>query len=116
MTPSNAPPPTHCREWSASGSDAHQAARLASGIRSAARDGGVVVVSHGCTEVVASDVLERGGQNDIGQIGVTRLGDGVVIHTLSDGCGGLAVVLGYADGHGEWFRDGTRYRHREAIG
>jgi hypothetical protein len=43
------------------------------------------------------------------ELGVTRLGAGVVIHTQPTSDKRLPIVLGYADGRGQWYRDGRRY-------
>lgn len=43
------------------------------------------------------------------QLGVTRLGDGVVLHTAPEGAQDLPRLLGYADGSGQWYGDGTKY-------
>jgi len=40
---------------------------------------------------------------------VSRLGCGVVIHTVPPNKRSLPVVLGYADGRGQWYRDGKRH-------
>lgn len=42
-------------------------------------------------------------------VGVSRLGSGVVIHTIPPNKRSLPVVLGYADGRGQWYRDGKRH-------
>lgn len=43
-------------------------------------------------------------------LAVSRLGDGVVIHTQPDSGRRLPILLGYADARGQWYRDGRR-RH-----
>jgi len=40
---------------------------------------------------------------------VSRLGDGVVIHTVPATKSRLPVIVGYADGRGQWYRDGSRH-------
>lgn len=85
-------------------------ARLAAGIRSAAHDAGVNL-TRSYTERVAADGAIR-----CQQVGVTKLGDGVVIHTVPESRGERAVVLGYADVDGEWLRDGTRHQAPLEIG
>ena len=50
--------------------------------------------------------------NDAGPrvgVGVSRLGTGLVIHTIPPNKRSLPVVLGYADGRGQWYRDGKRH-------
>jgi hypothetical protein len=42
-------------------------------------------------------------------VGVSRLGTGLVIHTIPPNKRTLPVVLGYADGRGQWYRDGKRH-------
>jgi len=42
-------------------------------------------------------------------VGVSRLGTGLVIHTIPPKRRSLPVVLGYADGRGQWYRDGKRH-------
>lgn len=110
MAPNAAPPATCRNELPPTGSDAHRVARLASGIRSAARDAGVVL-SRDYADLIACEGLGR-----CGQLGVTKLGGGVVIHTVPDSGGELPVVLGYADGDGEWFRSGARHHVPEVAG
>ena len=43
------------------------------------------------------------------QLGVTRLGDGVVIHTSPQTPDQLPVVLGYADRKHQGYRNGRRH-------
>jgi hypothetical protein len=42
-------------------------------------------------------------------LGLSRLGHGVVIHTVPPNKRSLPVPLGYADARGQWYRDGTRH-------
>ena len=44
-----------------------------------------------------------------GELGVSRLGDGVVIHTVPPAKNCLPLIVGYADGRGQWYRDGSRH-------
>ena len=44
-----------------------------------------------------------------GELGVSRLGSGVVIHTVPPTKGRLPLIVGYADGRGQWYRDGSRH-------
>ncbi|MGH9065066.1 MAG: hypothetical protein ACRD0L_14050 [Acidimicrobiales bacterium] len=55
------------------------------------------------SQAVAADGLEREPA-----LGVTRLGTGVVIHTQPTTDRRLPIVFGYADGRGQWYRDGRR--------
>lgn len=79
------------------------AARLACRLRSAARDAGIQI-SRSYAERLAAD-----GLSFCDQLGVTRLGHGVVIHTAPDADQQLPIVLGYADAEGEWTIDGGRH-------
>ena len=83
----------------------HQIEWAASGLRRAAADSGVVLpVDY--SQAVAADGLARSSE-----LGVTRLGVGVVLHTQPRSDRELPVVVGYADGRGEWYRDGHRHIH-----
>jgi hypothetical protein len=42
-------------------------------------------------------------------VGVSRLGTGLVLHTIPPNKRNLPVVLGYADSRGQWYRDGKRH-------
>lgn len=44
-----------------------------------------------------------------GELGVTRLGAGVVLHLQPGSPRTRPVVLGYADARGQWHRDGSRH-------
>lgn len=81
----------------------HQIARVASGIRRASRQHGIEL-SIGFTEVVAADGLSR-----CGQIGVSRVGKGVVIHTAPESKRQLPGLLGYADAGSAWLRSGSQW-------
>ena len=48
-------------------------------------------------------------------VGVSRLGTGLVIHTIPPNKRSLPVVLGYADGRGQWYRDGKRHIEQVPI-
>jgi len=43
------------------------------------------------------------------ELGVSRLGSGIVIHTVPGSKDHLPIIVGYADGRGQWYRDGTRH-------
>lgn len=103
------PAARRCVPGPAAGWGIHRSARLAAGIRAAAHDAGVELTTSYAQRVAADGALR------CEQIGVTRLGDGVVIHTVAETRGELPVVLGYADADGEWLRDGTRHQHREVT-
>ena len=81
----------------------HQIEWTASGLRRAAANAGIELpVTY--SQSVATDGLARERE-----LGVTRLGTGVVIHTQPDSDTRLPIVLGYADGRGQWYRDGRRH-------
>jgi hypothetical protein len=44
-----------------------------------------------------------------GELGVSRLGSGVVLHTVPSTKDRLPVIVGYADSRGQWYRDGSRH-------
>jgi hypothetical protein len=82
---------------------AHELAWLAAGLRRAAAGLDVnLPVSY--SETVAAD-----GVRFCEQLGVTRIGDGVAIHTAPEPPDQLPVLLGYADPTGQWYRDGRRH-------
>jgi len=81
----------------------HQIGWVAEGLRRAAASQGVdLPVAY--ARQVATEGLAREGE-----LGVTRLGAGVVIHTVPHAKDRLPVVVGYADARGQWHRDGTRH-------
>jgi hypothetical protein len=81
----------------------HHIERAAAALRRAAADAGVdLPVAY--SQTVAVDGLAREAE-----LGVTRLGAGVVIHTQPDSHTRLPIVVGYADGRGQWYRDGRRH-------
>lgn len=82
----------------------HQIAWVAAGIRTAARDLGVDLPGDYARRV-AAETLTR-----CEQAGVTRLGRGVVVHTVPGDERTLPVVIGYAEPGGQWYRDGSRHR------
>jgi hypothetical protein len=82
---------------------AHQLAWLAAGLRRAAHGLGVDLPITYAQAVAAHGM--RGGD----PVGVTRLGTGVVLHTLPEVDDRLPIVLGYADANGQWYRDGSRH-------
>ena len=51
-----------------------------------------------------------------GELGVSRLGSGVVIHTVPATKSRLPVIVGYADGRGQWYRDGSRHVETPVAG
>lgn len=93
--------------WSRSG--AFTTTRMAARLRAAALEAGVELTASYAARV-AADGLAR-----CEQLGVTRLGEGVVIHTAPENQYKLPIVLGYADAGGEWLRDGSRHKPEEAV-
>jgi hypothetical protein len=49
------------------------------------------------------------------QLGVSRLGSGVVIHTFPTTRKRLPLLFGYADPRGQWYRDGSRHLNSAAA-
>lgn len=81
----------------------HQVEWAASGLRRAATEAGVALPID-YSQAVAADGLARANE-----LAVTRLGAGVVLHTQPSADRELPVVVGYADGRGQWYRDGHRH-------
>lgn len=82
----------------------HQIAWVAAGLRSAAGDFGVDLPADYARRV-AAETLTR-----CELVGVTRLGRGIVLHTVPAAERTLPVVIGYAQPGGQWYRDGSRHR------
>lgn len=76
----------------------HRVQWVATGLRAAAADAGVALC------VGFSETVAAGGLACESELGVTRLGAGVVIHTCPAGEGRRPIVLGYADGKRQWYR------------
>jgi hypothetical protein len=87
----------------------HQLARVAAGLRRAAHGLGVDL------PVTYAQALATQGLRVGDPVGVTRLGCGVVLHTLPEADDRLPVVLGYADANGQWYRDGSRHQAATEI-
>ena len=49
------------------------------------------------------------------QLGVTKLGIGVVLHTAPETPKELPRLLGYADNTGQWYPDGTKLAQDEDV-
>jgi len=81
----------------------HQVGWVSEGLRRAAAGQGVEL-----TVAYARRVATEGLVHGV-ELGVTRLGAGVVIHTVASSKDRLPVVIGYADARGQWHRDGTRH-------
>jgi hypothetical protein len=82
----------------------HELAWVAAGIRRAVADLGVELPA-GYALAVAKQALSRGEE-----VGVTKLGQGVVLSSLPGRERALPFVVGYADASGQWYRDGRRHR------
>jgi len=96
----------HLGTTTPTGSARDRLVRIATGLRTAARGAGVEL-THSYAERLAVEGIAR-----CDQLGVTRLGDGIVIHTAPESGGELPFVLGIAGGGGEWLRDGRRHLPR----
>lgn len=110
MAAATTPTGAQLRGPAPTGLQRHQLGRLAAGIRCAARRSGVTLTPS-YSERVAVDGLAL-----CGRLGVTVLGEGVVIHTAPETNDQLPIFLGYADSNGEWLRDGSRHASTEVTG
>ena len=107
MAAATTPTDTQRQSPAPTGERRHQLGRVAAGIRCAARRSGVDLTPS-YAEQVAVDGLSL-----CPQLGVTGLGEGVVIHTAPEASDQLPIFLGYADSTGEWLRDGSRHASTE---
>ena len=82
---------------------AHQLAWLAAGLRRAAGSLGVQLPAS------YSEAITRDGLRLYDQLAVTQIGRGVVIHTASEESDRLPIIIGYADGFGQWYRNEQRH-------
>ena len=81
----------------------HRVEQVATDLRRAAAEAGVELpVSY--ARRVAADGLAHDAE-----LGVTRLGAGVVIYATPEATDQSRVVIGYADARGQWHRDGRRH-------
>ena len=83
--------------------DRHRIDEMAIALCRAARDAGVELPPSYARRVVAT--TKEGDR----ELGVSRLGGGVVIHTVPPTKNRLPIIVGYADGRGQWYRDGRRH-------
>ena len=81
----------------------HQIEHIAAGIRRAAAEAGVKLSVVYARRVAAEGLAQEA------DLGVTRIGAGVVIHTAPEAKDCLPAVVGYADARGQWHRDGSRH-------
>lgn len=86
----------------------HATACAAGRLRQAAAEAGVEL------PVVYSLAIAADGLAGGPELGVTRLGAGVVFHTRPGSDNALTIVLGYADARGQWYRDGRRHIETKA--
>jgi hypothetical protein len=80
-------------------SRSNHAAWLAAGLRRACRQLGVDL------PVGYSEAITAEGLAICNQLGVTRLGPGVVIHTAPESGDVVPRAIGYADPYGQWHND-----------
>jgi hypothetical protein len=83
--------------------DRHRIDEMASALCRAAHDAAVELPRSYALRVAAT--MAKGD----GELGVSRLGSGVVIHTVPPTKNRLPVIVGYADGRGQWYQDGSRH-------
>jgi hypothetical protein len=80
-----------------------QVGTVVEGLRAAALEAGVELPA-GYAERIALD-----GLGLCEHLGVTRLGDGVIVNTAPEAANDLPRLLGYADRTSQWYGDGTKY-------
>ena len=83
--------------------DRHRIDEMAIALYRAAHDAAVELPLSYARRVAATTV-----EGD-GEFGVLRLGGGVLIHTVPPTKNRLPVIVGYADGRGQWYQDGSRH-------
>jgi hypothetical protein len=83
--------------------DRHRIDEMAIALYRAAHDAAVELPRSYAVRVVAT--MAKGD----GELGVSRLGSGVVIHTVPPTKDLLPLIVGYADSRGQWYRDGSRH-------
>lgn len=81
----------------------HRVAWLAAGIRRAATSLGVQLPAS------YSEAVTRDGLQFCEELALTQIGRGVVIHTAPGSSDRLPIILGYADGLGQWYRNGQKH-------
>ena len=90
--------------------DRHRIDEMASALCRAAHDAAVELPRSYALRVAAT--VAKGD----GELGVSRLGSGVVIHTVPPAKNCLPLIVGYADGRGQWYRDGSRHVETPVAG
>ena len=83
--------------------DRHLIEEMAIALYRAAHDAGVELPPPYARRVVVTTA-----EGDT-ELGVSRLGSGIVIHTVPSTKDRLPLIVGYADGRGQWYRDGSRH-------
>ncbi len=83
--------------------DRHRIDEMVTALHRAAHDAAVELPRSYVVRVAATVA-----QGD-GELGVSRLGGGVVIHTVPPTRNRLPIIVGYADGRGQWYGDGSRH-------
>jgi hypothetical protein len=83
--------------------DRHRIDEMAIALYRAAHNAAVELPRSYAVRVVAT--MAKGD----GELGVSRLGSGVVIHTVPPTKDRLPLIVGYADNRGQWYRDGSRH-------
>jgi len=88
----------------------HHIEKVAADLRRVAAEAGVELPVSYARRVAADGLAHEA------ELGVTRLGAGVIIHTAPEAKDRLPVVVGYADARGQWHRDGRRYIEGPSAG
>ena len=83
--------------------DRHRIDEMAIALYRAAHDAAVELPRSYVVRVAAT--VAKGD----GELGVSRLGSGIVLHTVPPTKDRLPLIVGYADGRGQWYRDGSRH-------
>ena len=83
--------------------DRHRIDGLAVALHRAAHEADVELPRSYVLRVAAT--IEEGD----GELGASRLGNGLVLHTVPATKSRLPMIVGYADSRGQWYRDGSRH-------
>jgi len=83
--------------------DRHRIDEMAIALHRAAHDAAVDLPLSYARRVAAT--MAKGD----GELSVSRLGAGVVIHTVPPTKDRPPIIVGYADDRGQWYRDGSRH-------
>ena len=83
--------------------DRHRIDEMAIALYRAAHDAAVELPRSYAVRVAAT--MAKGD----GELGVSRLGSGVVLHTVPPTKDRLPIIVGYADCRGQWYGDGSRH-------